>query len=150
MPDDPADLSNLHNIVTPPDVSWWPLAPGWLVLLAIAISALSYYAYRAFRAWKGNAYRREALVQLNSADSAIRIAEVLKRTALAIAPREEVAHLHGSTWIDWLAEKAGTTPTEEVRKLLIHSIYEPTEPGGDLSSLKEFARNWIRNHQSPC
>ena len=150
LTDDPADLSKLHDIVTPPDVSWWPLAPGWLVLLAIAIAALCYYIYRFLRKWKGNAYRREALNQLNAAESASHIAEILKRTALVVAPREKIAQLNGGSWIDWLSEQSGAEPSEEVRTALTRSLYHPAEPAKDLTGLKEFATNWISKHQRPC
>ncbi|MGB6221818.1 DUF4381 domain-containing protein [Haloferula sp.] len=150
MTDDPAALSKLHDIVTPPDVSWWPLAPGWMVLLTVAAFALCYYAYRIFLNWKKNAYRREALEQLNAADTAVGIAEVLKRTALAIAPREEVAKLDGSSWIDWLGKEAATKPTQAVCEILTRSNYEAEPPSEDLTSLREFAGSWIRNHQNPC
>lgn len=150
MTDDPAALSKLHDIVTPPDVSWWPLAPGWMVLLAVSTIAFSYYVSRIFQTWKRNTYRREALGQLSTADSAVRIAEVLKRTALAIAPREEVAMLHGASWVDWLANQVDSKPTQAVRELLTHSIYKTEPPSEDLTSLREFAGSWIRNHQNPC
>ena len=32
---DPGSLQNLNDIVVPGPVAWWPLAPGWYLLLAV-------------------------------------------------------------------------------------------------------------------
>lgn len=150
MTDDPANLSKLHDIVVLPDVSWWPLAPGWIALSILAIIALCYFGYSSFMRWKQNAYRRDALKQLAATDSPAQIAEILRRTALVIAPREEIATLQGSAWIDWLAAQTGTKPSDTVRKTLTQSIYEATGTAADLTPLREFAEAWISRHKTPC
>lgn len=150
MTDDPASLSKLHDIAIPPDVSWWPLAPGSIILAVLAAVAVCYYGYRSFRHWKRNAYRREALAQLASANSPARIAEVLRRTALAISSREEVASLQGDAWVDWLAQKTATKPSDVARTTLTRSIYAPSESPDELSALREFAKSWISHHRHPC
>ncbi len=38
MTSDPADLSNLRDIVLPPSISFWPPAPGWWTSLGVACS----------------------------------------------------------------------------------------------------------------
>lgn len=149
MKNDPADLSKLHDIILPEEVSWWPLAPGWIVLLAIGIITISYYSYRALKKWRSNAYRRDAILQLAAADTPTQIAEVLRRTALAIAPREEIAELRGKAWTDWLFEYSKSEPSESVRESLTRSIYDPSTPS-DLPALRDFAHSWISQHKRPC
>src|SRR5690606_9396461 len=39
-------LSELADIRVPGDVSWWPLAPGWWVLLAVLVALATYGAWR--------------------------------------------------------------------------------------------------------
>ena len=36
---DPADLSNLKDIVVPPEVPLWPPAPGWWILAVGCVAA---------------------------------------------------------------------------------------------------------------
>ena len=104
---DPADLSNLRDIVVPPDVSFWPprraggsSAPPALVAAGFAIAAVVRHRQR-------NAYRREALRELASAD-ARDISAILKRAALAAFPREQVASLSGPAWLAFLDRTGGT------------------------------------------
>lgn len=150
MSDDPADLSKLNDIIVPPDVSWWPLAPGWIILLSLAASATCYYVYRGIQNWKRNAYRREALKQLAAADSPAAIAEILRRTALAVSTREEIAALQGEQWVEWLARGIDSKPSDDVRRSLTQSIYAPKGSDSTPAALKQFAETWISRHHRPC
>ncbi|MEM9237717.1 MAG: DUF4381 domain-containing protein [Verrucomicrobiota bacterium] len=150
MSDDPSSLSRLHDISVPPEVSWWPLAPGWLALIAVTAIAISYYFYRSFVRWRRNAYRREAAAALESADSAKQIVEILRRTALAVSSRENVAKLQGSDWPDWLAEQATTNLSPSIRSSISEGLYQPTSSSTDLTELRRFAVAWIRQHRNPC
>ena len=58
---DAGSLQNLNDIVVPGPVGWWPLAPGWYVLGAIAFIACLVLAFRWWRRWQGNRYRRQAM-----------------------------------------------------------------------------------------
>jgi len=61
-PQDP--LANLNPLRQPELISWWPLAPGWWLLLAIVLLGLSALVYFLIRRHRDNAYRRRALQQL--------------------------------------------------------------------------------------
>ena len=58
--------------------------------------------------YRRNAYRREALRQLDAVDPG-GISTVLKRTALAAWPREQVAALTGAAWLAFLDRTGRTT-----------------------------------------
>ncbi len=150
MTKDPADLSKLHDIVVPDAVSWWPPAPGWWVLIVLVLLLVLVLAIRQLRHWRADAYRRAALAELDRARTAEDAAILLRRTALAIAPRDEIARLHGDDWTRWLAERSATPPNDEVRALLATSLYEPARRGGSIEPLRDFARDWIRHHSRPC
>jgi len=63
---DAGNLQNLNDIVVPGPVAWWPLAPGWYVLAAMAMIALVVVAVRQWRRWRHNCYRRQAMLELSS------------------------------------------------------------------------------------
>ncbi|MEI2781093.1 MAG: DUF4381 domain-containing protein, partial [Candidatus Competibacter sp.] len=73
-------LDRLHDLVLPPAVPWWPLAPGWYLVIALALVAVMWMTLRAWRQWQSNAYRREAARELASLESSAAIAELLRRT----------------------------------------------------------------------
>jgi hypothetical protein len=109
---DPEQLP-LRDLHLPGDVGWWPLAPGWWVLIALAIAGLLYLAYQQYLAWRWNAARRLALSEVRriraeyeSGASAQALAkalsELVRRSMLAYAPRGEVAGLTGDAWLEWL------------------------------------------------
>ncbi len=150
MSADPADLANLHDIVLPHEVPWWPPAPGWIVLATILLATAIYYSILAFRRWKSDAYRRAALRELSGAASTEAVAEILRRTALVIAPRETVATLGGESWIDWLAARSPDPISQPVRDVLSLSLYDRDRSSMDLNALREFAARWITHHKRSC
>ncbi|MGB5739133.1 MAG: DUF4381 domain-containing protein [Woeseia sp.] len=108
----PAEIP-LRDLHLPDPVSWWPLAPGWWLLLAIALAGLLWLASRAYRDWQRGRARRLALRELdrlaaahaadgNVAQLAKSLSALLRRAMLAYAPRVEVARLTGDAWLNWL------------------------------------------------
>ncbi len=103
----------LRDLHVPALTNWWPMAPGWWILLALALCGLGYLAWRAFQKFLKGAPRRKALSQLRHLQAeyasngdvtslGIRLSELLRRAMLAHAPRAEVAGLTGTSWLQWL------------------------------------------------
>lgn len=103
----------LRDLHLPTLTGWWPLAPGWWILIGLALCGLGYLAWRALQIFRGNAARRKALARLSSLHAeyaasgdaislGIGVSELLRRTMLAYAPRDEVAGLTGASWLEWL------------------------------------------------
>jgi hypothetical protein len=143
---DPASLDRLHDIALPPEVPWWPLAPGWYAVIALVLAAAVWLSCRAWKRWRSDAYRRAALQELKSLQTAAAIAELLRRTALAIAPRPVIAELTGSAWLDWLARQCDEPLPENVRDQLTAGVYGNATSENDLSKLREYATRWITCH----
>jgi hypothetical protein len=145
MKEDAANLDRLHDLALPPEVSWWPLAPGWYVVIALVLISLLILGYRNWKKWRANAYRRAALREISSADSAPAIAELLRRTALATTPRKAVAAMTGTVWLDWLAEQTATAMPDTVRHQLASGIYQKSGEGDPVKELREYAACWIKS-----
>ena len=112
MESDPLPLRDLH---LPEPVSWWPLAPGWWILIAVALVVIAWLLLRQLRLWRRNAPRRFALRELagfeadylqhrNPVVLAKQVSELLRRTMLAYTPRKRIAGLTGEQWLGWLDE----------------------------------------------
>ncbi|NEK18573.1 DUF4381 domain-containing protein [Rhizobium leguminosarum] len=155
-------LRSLHDIVVPAPVSWWPQTWGWALVAALLALAALLVFLRWIKRYRANAYRREALALLERISGKLRhpatradaiqdLAEVLKRTALAAWPRDEVASLSGDGWVRFLDahDEDGTGDTLE--RLLDDFEYHGTEIVADLPSsvcgdLVIAARKWIEQH----
>jgi len=148
MNTDPTSLNRLHDLVPPPEVGWWPLAPGWYVLSGIALLLLLYFAHRTWRTWQANAYRRAALRELGTLEDATAIAELLRRTALAIAPRSVIAKSTGPDWLAWLSAQCPEAMPEAVGAQLTQDIYTQTLDKGSIQPLREYTSRWITCHRT--
>jgi Domain of unknown function (DUF4381) len=139
-------LDRLHDIVLPPAVPWWPPAPGWYVLFAFILLVAALLGWRIWKHWQANAYRRAALRELRTLQDAPAIAELLRRTALAVVPRHVIATKAGAAWVDWMAMQSGEAMSPEVRELLTAGVYGRQATDRDVDALRDFARGWIARH----
>jgi hypothetical protein len=163
MSADATSLANLHDIVVPPPVSWWPLAWGWYLLGALLLAALAWGLVR-WRRWRlANRYRDLALAELDDLSDAIgdpasrtgalaALPMLLKRVALAAWPREQVAQLSGAAWWRFLDGSGGTLGQVEGARL--ERLSYGREAGAGLSEteargLAKAVRAWIRRHRRP-
>jgi MYXO-CTERM domain-containing protein len=153
MNPDPASLDHLRDIVVPEPAPFWPPTTGWVCLLGVlALAAVMGLAW-----WRRRhhllAYRRQALEELarlrQDGPTAAEVSRLLKRVALATAPRDAVAGLSGDRWVEWLGATAPGLPPAAARSLLgVHA--EPETPAPP--ELLEFASAWIRlsSPAKPC
>ena len=105
----------LRDLHLPDPIGWWPLAPGWWVVLVLLAAGLAWLAWRWYRAWQFEAPRRHALRELarleaeylehrNPVTLGKALSELLRRGMLAYAPRGDMAGLTGEAWLAWLDE----------------------------------------------
>ena len=109
---DPTQIP-LKDLHLPEAIGWWPLAPGWWLVIALLAIGLGLLLRAGLRRRSRGAARRHALGQLQHCRSAyadhgnpmqlgIEVSEILRRTMLAYAPRADVAGLTGDEWLEWL------------------------------------------------
>jgi hypothetical protein len=149
----------LKEIDLPEPVSWFPATEGWLVIAAAIAVAIGWMGWRRYRKWLSERYRREALTRL----SAMRIGKddtraplmdlplVLRMTALAAYPREEVAGLRGSQWVDWLnANGARFEPNDAawLDRLPYASSASAALSSDVAARLLETSQHWVRTHRA--
>jgi hypothetical protein len=153
-------IRGIVEVLPPGPISWFPSTIGWKLLLAMLLAATGYRLWKYWRYWRRNRYRAAALANLkryraeNLAPEVelVRIAGLLKATALQVFPRQEIASLSGENWLQWLDES-----TERVifsapsRELLRDALYRGTAPDTtiDLATLCRESADWIRGHREP-
>lgn len=144
--DDPTSLQNLRDIAEPAPAPSWPPAVGWWILFVVAAAFGMWLAFRAWRRWRANAYRRAALKELRSATSFVEVAEILKRAALSAFPRTDVASLSGEAWSDWLRQTSDQELPVPVAETLEHGVFDGTT-GKNRVDVTSFVASWIRHHR---
>ena len=152
MNGDPADLSNLRDIVLPPAVPWWPPAYGWWLIAAGLLAAALIASIRAYKRYVANAYRREAIQELDTLSDATGIMPLLKRAAMVAYGREMVASLTGSALLAFLDHTGGTAAFTTGPARLLPGIafgQSASLNAEDSATAVADARQWLRTHRVP-
>lgn len=135
------DLNALHDIVEPPVVALWPPEAGLVFLLLAFIVAVLALICGSLLKVRQNRYRAAAGTLLDQAETVQEVSTVLKRAALTVWPREQVAPLYGRDWAKFLSSSCPGV-TFEARDFEV--------PGNPVSAeFRAAARLWLRDHKAP-
>jgi len=112
-------LDNLHDIHFPEAVSYWPPAPGWwlLIILSVILVIVGYWLYR--RVVHPN-IRKQALAELAKLNQQLEdnqypnqffidVSILIRRIAITVFGRKQVAGLAGESWLKFLDETSKST-----------------------------------------
>lgn len=146
-------LAKLRDIHLPKPISIWPLAPGWYLLLTLILLILVAVAIVIYRHQRKTRGKKLALQQLASlrdlakrAQTSHAIAQLsilLRRLALSVSSRQEVASLHDDAWLQFLDETGETDGfTSGPGKVLITAPYQRQTPEVT-EELFLLAQRWI-------
>lgn len=147
-------LDNLHDIFVPDALGFFPLAPGWIMVLLLLMALLFHFSAQLYKHYIKSQYRRNALKELDaykqqSKENAIALLSLAKRVAIAAYGREEVAKLYDDTWWDFMAKyskvKVSTRSSEEIKKLLYDESYTMNSVLQD--DIIKFVTLWIKTHK---
>ncbi len=135
----------LRDLHLPEAVGWWPLAPGWWVVIALALAGLALLLRLHLQKRARGAARRHALARLRQLTADFEqhrdavafssaLSQLLRRTMLAYAPRQEIAGLTGDAWLAWLDKDLDQPRFQgEVGRKLLELPYRA--PGDDVAAL---------------
>ena len=110
-------LQQLRDIHEPAIPGWWPIPIGWWAVLGILVAMLAVFVwvaiaetrkrapYTAIRkaALRLNSIRNEG--QIDAREYATRVNLLFKELVIRIEGQQEAATLHGSNWLEFLAER---------------------------------------------
>ena len=122
-PSTPDALAALRDIHLPDPVSFWPLAPGWWVVITSSfLLGVGLWLVHRARGNRAEAWNVAAARELDHLEAAYRekgdrlelaagLSALLRRTALIAFPEDSIAALHGDEWFDFLCRSQGETGT---------------------------------------
>jgi len=158
-------LSQLADIHLPDPVGFWPLAPGWWVLIALFVLFIIWMLVLTFRKflWKKRleaaqneldkaivAYREKCAhenADENQAglDYLYEVNKVLNRVALYTdtSQKRDIARLSGSAWLTYLDQSYGGNDfSQGPGKVLAEGQYRPVF-AGEIEALYTLSKQWI-------
>lgn len=153
-----ASTLQLEDIHLPDPVSFWPLAPGWWLLLIalLLLSGVILYQYRhTITHWfQSRRLKHELIDALDECHqewqqhhkNALLCANLnaqLKRYCRRCEP--QVLSLSGDAWVDWLESRSGQTFSADHRQALAHGPYQvqSTLTESVLTDLYEQCVDWV-------
>ena len=151
----PDALEKLKDIHLPEAVSWWPLAPGWWLLLGLFILmlALAFYLYKRSQRKSPEERIIEQSLEifhqvkdqsLSPKELLMELSELLRRTAISLRGRDEVANLAGQAWLNFLNESGRTQAfTEGVGQAFADQPYRP-EVEYNRQALLGLTHHWLQ------
>ncbi|MDX1557128.1 MAG: DUF4381 domain-containing protein [Xanthomonadales bacterium] len=146
-------LQDIHAVAEP---SWWPPAPGWWVLAAIALAAVVLGGVRLYRHLKVQLRRRRLLRELEQleatfnpitrpADYLSAVNRLFRAIALRAFPGTGCARLEGQAWVAFIRSRLPHISNPDALLALETGPYQP-EPSFDLATLQDCARRWVRHY----
>lgn len=152
-------VAGLIDIPLPREVSLWPQTWESRTAVVLLLGGLIVAVWRLVHYRRVNRYRREALAELDSIGRAgpsardallTRLTLLIRRTALAAFPREQVASLAGPAWLSFLDRTYGGQEfSQGVGRLLVSGPYQQAQPDeAELRLLSGLVRRWIRGHHA--
>lgn len=150
-----ASLDQMHEIINPPAVSFWPLAPGWVALALLLLTYVIHVGLKYWSSYQKNLYRREALDVLSSLGEENASQEIntllglMKRVGLQHFGRQKVASLSQNAWWDFVEKHSKAKAGTQIRELSQKILYAPnTEATAEeVKAFSKVAKVWIHTHQ---
>ena len=147
----------LHPMQLPEAIGWWPLAIGWWLLAVLVVLAVVLVVATAVR-WlrrRRKDPRRLCLAEFEkikqrfeqNADKAellVSCSSLLKRSALTLFPRQDVAALSGERWLEFLlAQSKGCDKSQF--QCLVDGPYRPqAQAQMAADALLAGCRQWLK------
>ena len=149
-------LKDFVEVTAPGAISWLPQTVGWRYLGVALLALLAWRAWHWLKRWHHNRYRREALRELACLETLVGDSELvpavnalLKRSALAVYPRSEVASLTGEAWLAFLVGECEASPFDPTSsQLLVNGSYRPEiVDAASARALLAACESWITGHR---
>ncbi len=146
-------LQQLRDLHLPESVSWWPLAPGWWIVVTALLFIAVVVSMRLVRNYLRRRQQTPELRQLNelykqcAADGDAtsyydRLTSILKQSAIERDDSMSVPRLSGNAWVDWMEQSAETSFTATARDTLTTGCYQRHAPLPEQRVHEELCR-WI-------
>lgn len=146
-------LANLADISTGPEISYWPLAWGWWLVIAVGLLLLALIIWQSYAFWQRRALQRRALkaikqIDPGKQDAAAELHAILRATCMHAFTQVNIASLHSKQWYLFLKQKVDDESLVQPIHELEQNLY--TKNAGQLTDIQINAVNtWIKKALPP-
>lgn len=149
-------LQQLKDIHSPAPIPFWPLAPGWYILIGIflVLCLLGVYLLYEYRnkhlakklALKRLQHLRNKALQQPDKKIITELSVLVRRAALIKYSRHEIAGLQGNAWLKFLDKSADTNAfTSGAGRALTTAPYEKN-PEPNYTELFDLIEMWMEKN----
>lgn len=146
-------LDQLRDIHLPEPISWWPLAPGWWILIIGGCLLLGWLISIFYRRYNAKLYRRQALKKLRQLELAEdsqqlrELFELLKQTAISAYPRHHPSSQSIEPFIRFMQLSCDKPVFEQLNLDMDKALYGSSQLSRDeINLLLIEAKIWIAQH----
>ncbi len=148
-------LAQLRDIHLPAEISWWPLAPGWWLLIIVLAVTAGWIISNVVKRYRANLYRRQALAKLIQIETRIADPEALpdifatlKQAANIAYPNQHFSSLGISKFIEFLQSSCKADVFADLPENLNSALYSNDQQQAKALSLTILAsaKTWIAEH----
>jgi len=149
----------LKDIHLPDAISWWPPAIGWwlLVFFIPTLIVFSYWLYKrltrntALKTAKKTLMAIKLNTELDNTQKLRELSILLRRVAISLAPRIEVASLTGQSWLVFLDQSLHGAPfSVGIGQLLVTAPYRNTAPSDqEITLFISLCEDWLKAQTKP-
>jgi len=147
----------LQDIHLPESASFWPLALGWWLLIAVVVVLIAWLIVKVLKRIKQRKYRAKIFSKFDVLEKKLKtkpsnavIAEIntlLRQLAVTYYPRSKIASLTGGDWLHFLDQSGGTQGfSRGAGRILIEAPYrlEKEVENLNIKELIPLIRSWAR------
>jgi hypothetical protein len=153
---------DLRDIHLPDPISWWPIAPGWWLLI-VSLLLIIAVIFISRKIYLGKQLKRDIISELeniklqfnktqNKSQLAKSLSILLRRASISYYPENNIAGLTGNNWLNYLditnsnasADRVFQSDTGEV---LLSAPYLPDNSiqDYDAKALIQLCESWLRS-----
>lgn len=152
----------LRDIHLPPEISWWPFAWGWWLVLALGglglIALIWWWLKRPAKIQRINlSAQASALQELDRIEQQYpndpiglvrELSVLLRRIAISLYGRRSVAGLTGLSWLQFLDKQTGSPVFSQRFQQALTELPYRAQGSTDVRALLQEVRQWLGSQAS--
>ena len=147
-------LAQLRDVHAPDSISWFPMAMGWWIVLALVLGTMLGLMWLVVRGYKASEYKRDAQKELEKIKQeyvahkdnialAFNVSRLLRRVALYRLPRHQVASKVSKDFAEILLQlSTEKQAAKALASALGENLFSET-PALEAEQIIRAAKTWI-------